>query len=121
MHKSLTISLIAILAVLGGCIRTGSMIPPQEASTILPVTPAIAYQRATKAMTLMPRGVVVSQDATTHALTGEVRGKVRLVVLVEPQGAGALVTVHGSVMPQKTAVGTFDEVDQYVALLKEVQ
>jgi len=92
--------------------------PPQDKTVILLVDSQTAYQRAYKAFGQMD-GKVESSDPTILTMTGEVHYAVRLTVGIERQGGmRSLVKIHGSVMPGKMVVGTFEEVEQYAALLQ---
>jgi hypothetical protein len=81
-------------------------------------TPDVAYQRATRACLRM--GCQVTH-ANPHlrTLSGTVHNAVILSVIVSPTATGSQVEATGTLMPNKLAVGSFDEVQTYMALLQE--
>jgi hypothetical protein len=81
-------------------------------------SPDAAYARATRAMVRMG-GKITQASAQSRVLSAEVHNAVVLNVLVEPMPDGSKIEVVGMLMPNKIAVGSFDECDTYLTLLQE--
>lgn len=88
---------------------------PVERSTVLALPPATAYTRAVQTFARMGGQVQVA-DAQSRVVSGLVHGAVVLTITVDAQST---VTVTGTLVPGKVVMGTFDEVDTYMALLHQ--
>lgn len=102
---------------LAGCMTSLMSQEPVRRSVSLQEPPDAAYQRASQAMARM--GATIHQaNPQTRLLSGIVHGVVVLNVSVTGSKESSTVEVTGSLLPGKLAVGSFTEVDQYVALLQ---
>jgi hypothetical protein len=80
----------------------------------LPVSPEVAYHQATVAMTRMGARMLFADG---RSLQGVALNAVVLTVSVQPAPPGALIDVTGNLLPDRMALASFDEVDQYLALV----
>jgi hypothetical protein len=112
------------LLLLGGCLVSVGILThcaaamahgPVHKQLTLPVAPEVAYHQATAAMATMGARMLF---ANGWFLSGEVLNVVILTVMVHPVPEGSMIDVTGSLLPNRLALGSFDEVDQYLALLR---
>lgn len=80
-------------------------------------TPDAAYRQAIIAFARLG-GEVRHTDYASHTLSGVVHNAVTMTVIVSPEGTGSRVEVTGSLLPNKVAIGAFDEVDQFSAMMR---
>jgi len=76
--------------------------------------PDHAYQRALR--TALGMGAsITQQNHQTRFLSAQLHNAVVLNVLVMPKGEGARIDVQGTVLPNKLVLGSFTEVDDFIA------
>ncbi len=103
----------ASVALLSGCMSTlfQQEYPPQTAIVLLANQADTAYEHAYKTLAKMPGTRMISNDAKMRVASAEVNNAAVLTVIVEPNGGGSRVTIHGSVMRNKIVRGEFTEVE----------
>jgi hypothetical protein len=90
---------------------------PKVQSVVLAEAPGQAYGRAVSAMALLG-GRITTADPLHGVISAEVHNAVLLTVHLVPVPEGTRVNVVGTLLPNKLVVGSFDEVDQYMTLLR---
>jgi hypothetical protein len=90
---------------------------PKVQSVVLADSPGNAYRRAVSAMALLG-GRITTADPLHGVISAEVHNAVILTVELLPVPEGTKVNVVGTLLPNKLVVGSFDEVDQYITLLR---
>ena len=90
---------------------------PRQATVVLPVGQSEAYRQAVQALVILG-GELTIADSTQGIVSGKLHNAVTLTAKLEPVGTGTKVTVIGTLLPNKIAVGSFTEVDDYLALLR---
>jgi hypothetical protein len=106
-----------LMLLLTGCMTSLMPQTPQTRIVELQASPDEAYRRAAVAMNTMGAEQLQANNQL-RLLSGKVHGAVLLNVSVLPTTEGAAVHVRGSLLPGKLVIGSVDEVDQYVALLR---
>lgn len=76
--------------------------------------PDHVYQRALRAVLGMGASIT-QQNPQTRFLSAQLHNAVVLNVLVMPRGQGAQIDVQGTVLPNKLVLGSFTEVDDFLA------
>ncbi|MGE3350056.1 MAG: hypothetical protein AB7I35_21720 [Ramlibacter sp.] len=76
--------------------------------------PDHAYQRALRTMLGMG-ALITQQNPQTRFLSAQLHNAVVLNVLVMPKGQGSRIDVQGTVLPGKLVLGSFTEVDDFLA------
>ncbi len=112
---------LLILALLTGCaalMPTPPQYAPQTAAVQLTAAPDLAYKQAYMALVGM-QGQITSSDPALRHIAAVVKGAVLMHVTVEGQGHGSLVTIRGSILPNKIVFGEFTEVQDYASLLQK--
>lgn len=110
---------LAVLSLCGWLVACTALMSqePVRRSTLLPVSPDMAYRRALQAMSRMG-GQITAADAASGILSATVHHAATLTVVVLPTAGGSTVEVTGTLLPNKVALGRFTEPDDYVALLQ---
>jgi hypothetical protein len=91
---------------------------PVTHSLTVPSSQDVAFDRATRAMARLG-GELTQTNRQEGLLTAKVHNAVLLTVLVRPSAEGSTIEATGTLLPNKLAVGTFDEVEQYLRLVQE--
>ena len=118
--------MVLILAVVGFSVGACAVLPPtqkayppQQTTVSLSLSPDAAYQRAYTVFAKQPGWVITGAEAPLRTFRGVVHNAAELVVLVEAQPPGSLITIHGHILPNKLVKGEFTEVQGLAVLLKE--
>jgi len=114
------ISLLLLAFALAGCMTSLMPQTPQTRMVVLQGSPDVAYQHALTTMQAMG-GTLTLTDPRTHTLSAQVHGAVVLHVNVVPRADASDVTIRGTLLPGKLALGSFDEVDDYATRLQQGQ
>ena len=93
---------------------------PQQTTVTLPLPPAAAYQRAYRTFARQPGWIITGAVEPLHTFHGIVHNAAHIAVLIEAHPPGSLVTIQGSILPNKVVVGEFTEVFEYAELLRQV-
>jgi hypothetical protein len=113
---------LALMAGLAGCTvtqpLTGAAYAPHEAVVVSPHRPDVTYVRAYSVFAKRS-GWVITMSDPSRSFNGLVHNAAHLTVLLEPQGTGTVVTIHGTVLPSKQVQGEFTEVEEYAKRLRE--
>jgi hypothetical protein len=111
------LGLVLLSSVVIGCTALMSHAPMTKTAQF-PDTPDAAYQRATRACLRMGCQVTHA-NAQLRTLSGTVHNAVVLNVIISPTATGSQIEATGTVMSNKIALGSFDEVESYMVLLQE--
>jgi hypothetical protein len=91
---------------------------PVTADAPFAEAPDACYQRATRAWARLG-GTLTQANAQVRILSGTVHNAVALTVVVTPTPTGCTIAATGTLLPDKFALGKFDEVQRYMTLLQE--
>jgi len=107
--------IVVVLALmLGSCTALMSH-EPITRRVSRPLAPDAMYSRATQALTQMG-GTGLHSDRQGGVLSATVHHAVALTVVLTPDGTGTLMTVTGTLLGNKLAIGALTEVDDFVTL-----
>jgi hypothetical protein len=93
-------------------------IPPQSTTLVSSQAPDATYACAMAVFNHQPTMVQLMNDPQARVMSGQWHHAAQMVVTVQAHPPGSLVTVQGSVPPNKITVGEFDEVPALAALIK---
>lgn len=92
---------------------------PQQAQVQLATNAEASFQCALQKFTAQGWGQVTDRDPALYRFQGQVNGIVLMTVQVDPADQGAVVDIHGKLVPNKIVQGEFDEVTTYATRVKE--
>jgi hypothetical protein len=109
-----------ILPILGGCaMLLNESTPPKVRHVIVPTTLDATYARAQRAATRMG-AMMLREEPQQHTFLAQLHNVIGLHVSINRVEEGTQMTVTGSVLPHKSALGILTEVDDFlVAYWKE--
>jgi len=108
-----------LVTILGLCLTScSSLMPATSKPEIRQLRvadhPDDAYHRALRAV-LSLGASITQQNPQTRFLSAQLHNAVVLNVLIMPKGEGSRIDVQGTVLPNKLVLGSFTEVDDFIA------
>ena len=94
--------------------------PPRQTTFEALVHPDVAYRHAYSLFAQQSGWFITWQDPAIHTFRGEVNHAAQMQVWVTTLGRGSLVSVSGSLLPNKQTTGEFTEVDDYARRLQAI-
>ncbi len=91
--------------------------PVRKSALIVGTTADVAYQRALRALAQMG-GQVTHTESGQRLATAQIQNAVNLTVQIVDDTPGARVDVVGTPLPKTSGMGTREEIDKFLALMR---